>query len=253
MLESFFDLNLYGYLLIFSRIGAAFLVLPGFGEIYISPRVRLIFALLVSLIIFPTLQQALPIFPESVAKLFISIAQEIIIGLFMGLSARILFSALSAAGVMIAFQSGLANALIFDPNSQAQGAVLGAFLSVVGMTLLFVTNMHHVILKALIDSYSLFGLLAPLQIEDMSLSIVKLVSKSFEIAFKISLPFIIISLVTNTGMGILARLMPQFQVYFVLIPVQLTFSLFIFAIALSATFLFFWDSFSVEFSKLFLR
>lgn len=243
MLETLLSQNLFAFFLIFVRLGAALMVMPGFGEIFISPRIRLLLALVLSFIALPILEPTLPAMPSNVIALVLIIMGEVFIGLFFGLSARILFSTLSSAGVFISFQSGLANALVFDPNARAQGAVIGAFLGMMGMALIFVTNLHHLIIEALFDSYDLFKPAEQVMYDDMLKAVVKILSQSFMIALKIAMPFIIVSLIINTSVGLLSRLMPQMQVYFVMLPVQIFISFLMLAILLSTAMLLFWEHF----------
>jgi flagellar biosynthetic protein FliR len=141
--------------------------------------------------------------------------------LFLGLAARAMAAALNVAGQIIALQMGLSLAQIFDPNQQTQGALVGGFLAILGTTLIFATDLHHVLLAAMRDSYVLFLPGAPLDIGAMSEVMIATLSGAFSLGVRLSAPFIVYGLVFYIGAGVLNRLMPQAQVFFMLMPANL--------------------------------
>ena len=130
---------------------------------------------------------------------------------------RMLISALHIAGVIIGFQTSLANATFFDPSNSQQGAIFAAFLNIIGTFLIFVTDLHHLMLMAIADSYTLFRPGAPLPLGDFSQVVVRVLAESFVLGLQLSAPFIVIAIIFYTGLGLLARLMPQIQVFFIAI------------------------------------
>lgn len=213
--------ELFGYLLVFARIGSAVMLLPGFGEAYVAPRVRLVLALLLSLVVLPLAAPDLPPLPDSPLALALLLGREIVVGLFLGTLARLLLLALLTGGMIIALQSGMANALANDPASAQQGSIIGNFLMALGAVLIFATDLHHLLLRALVDSYGLFTPGAPLEIGDMADMVARIVSASFALSMQIAAPFILVGLIFYLGLGLLARLMPQVQVFFVAMPLQI--------------------------------
>jgi len=111
MLAELLPEQAFTLLLVFVRIGTALMLLPGFGESYISPRIRLLVALTLTVVVQPALPAVFPALPESAMALFLLIFGEAFIGLFIGSVARLLMAALSIGGMMIATVTGLANAL----------------------------------------------------------------------------------------------------------------------------------------------
>lgn len=237
MLQEIVPAGLFAFFLVFSRVGAALMVLPGFGEAYVSPRYRLVLALAISLVVVPFLIPLLPPAPSNSLSLFLLLSGEIVVGLFLGAIARTMLSALQVAGMVIAFQSSMANAFSFDPISAQQGALAGGFLTTVGLLLIFVTNMHHLMLSAVVDSYAVFapGALPPLG--DFSDAVTRIVARSFVLGLKIAAPFITIGLMFSLGVGLLARLMPQVQVFFIAMPLQIALGFLMLALTLSAAML----------------
>lgn len=225
---------LFHFLLIFSRLGSAFMALPGFGEIYVSSRSRLILAVMISLVMLPLLEKDFPAVPGSVMALFFMLLPEIIIGVFIGAIARALQAILHMGGMILAFQSSLASALLFDANQGSQGSVIGNLLTLIGVTLLFTTGLHHMMILGIAESYTVFPAATFPPIGDMAEMISVNLSQGFLVAFKISAPLIIVGLCLYLGLGLMARLMPNMQVFFIIIPVQIYISFIVLSIVLAA-------------------
>lgn len=213
--------EIFAYFLVFARIGALVMLLPALGETSVPVPVRLSLALVLSLVMLPLVRDSLPPLPEDLWPMVSLLIGEIFVGLIIGVSARIFMSALHVAGMIIAYQVGLGAAMAFDPVQSAQGALFGTFLMLVGVTLIFATGLHYVMIAAMRDSY---GLLAPGQIpvaEDFARLAVGAVSRSFRIGVEMSAPFLVYGLVFNIGLGLIARLMPQLQVFFIAMPLNI--------------------------------
>ena len=222
------------YLLMFSRIGAILMLMPALGEQMIPARMRLGFALAFTLVLYPLLSGTMPALPVDVLEIFALIFHELAVGLMLGAIVRITVMATQVAGAIIAFQSGLSTAQSADPTQAGiQGAVFGSFLSFVGVTLIFATDLHHVALAAIYDSYMVFTVQTPLMFDDAAQLAIKTVAHAFIIGIQMSAPFIVFGLVFNLGAGILARLMPQMQVFFVLMPANIFGGLILFALLLT--------------------
>lgn len=212
---------------VFCRVGALFMTAPAFGDFSLSPRLRLAGALAVTAALAPI---AAPAFQNAghtgeLGSMAAILLGEILAGGLLGLAARVMVSALNVAGQIIAFQMGLSLAQIFDPTQQLQGAIVGGFLAVLGATMIFATDLHHVMLAALKDSYSLMvpGL-AP-SFGDMSRLMIEAISGAFTLGLRLAAPFILFGMVFYVGAGVLNRLMPQAQVFFMLMPANLVLGL----------------------------
>lgn len=221
MFEELLSATVFSVLLVFSRVGGAMMLMPGFGEAYVPARSRLILAMAISVAIAPMLSSSLPALPASAAVLFVLLMGEIFIGVFFGVIGRMILGALTTAGMVMAYMSSLANALVNDPAVQQQGSIAGSFLSITALLLIFVLDIHHLMLAAVVDSYTLFppGELPPMG--DFSQMISRLAADSFRLGVQLSAPFLVVGLVFYLGVGMLARLMPQVQVFFVVMPLQI--------------------------------
>jgi flagellar biosynthesis protein FliR len=222
------------FMLVFARVAAMVMVLPALGQSNIPVRIKIAIAVLLTLIILPLHRADYTIDMSSITPLIISMLHEIIVGVVLGATAQVAMSALQVAGSVIAQQLGLGFVTAVDPTQGQQGVVIGNFLTMLGVTLLFATDSHHLIIAALNDSYAIFspGDLVP------SGDVAALATRAFAAAFKIgmqlSAPFLVFGLVFNIGLGVLARLMPQMQVYFVGVPLSILTGFLIFAAVLAA-------------------
>ena len=149
------------------------------------------------------------------------VIEEIMIGAVLGLTARLTISALEVAGSVIAQQLGLGFVTAVDPSQGEQSMIVGNFLTMLAITLFFATDMHYLVLAALNDSYTLF---APGEVPstgDVAALVTKTVSGAFRIGIQLSAPFLVFGLLFNLGLGVLSRLMPAMQVYFLALPVSI--------------------------------
>jgi flagellar biosynthetic protein FliR len=209
------------FLLVFARTGTMVMLLPGLGEQNISARLRLTIALVLAAVLLPLHRDAYHVDANALAPTIVLLVEEILVGAVLGLTARLTISALDVAGSVIAQQLGLGFVTAVDPTQGEQGAILGNFLTMLGITLFFATDMHHLIIAALNDSYSLF---APGEVPatgDVAALVTKTVSGAFRIGIQLSAPFLAFGLLFNLGLGVLSRLMPQMQVFFVALPLSI--------------------------------
>ena len=253
MLAALLPAQIFIAMLIFVRLGAAMMFLPAFGEPFIPVRVRLLLALLVTLAVTPILAGTLPPLPEQAILLVLLIASEAFIGLFLGLIARTIMSALHTAGLFIANVSAFANALINDPTSAEQGSILGALLTILGLLVVVTLDLHHLLLIGVIDSYTLFVPGTPLMMEDFAQSMAMLVSKSFVLGFQLAAPFVGLAVIFYLGLGLISRLMPAMQVFFIALPLQITIALTIMFFALPVMMMWFAQAFEEALLPFFAR
>jgi flagellar biosynthetic protein FliR len=209
------------YALVFARTGSMVMLLPAIGEAGIPSRVRLALALAVSFAMTPVVAHLYPQeMPQSVMAFGLMLSQEITAGVLVGLMSRIIMSVLSVAGAVIAMQTGLSYAQSIDPSMGEQAAIVGNLLSMLGAVLIFATDLHHLAIGAIQGSYTLIPPGASLPTGDMAELAVRLVSGSFGLGLQLAAPFIVFAFAVNAATGVLARMMPQMQVFFVAMPIN---------------------------------
>ena len=222
------------FVLVFARVGAMVMLLPGFGETNIPARVKLSIALLLTLIILPLHRNAYHVDVTSIAPLAVLMVHELIIGIVLGATARVTLSALSVAGSVIAQQLGLGFVTAIDPTQGQQGQIIGNFLTILALTLLFATDSHYLVIAALSESYRIFSPGEVMPTGDVAALATTAFAGAFKIGLQLSAPFLVFGLVFNIGLGVLARLMPQMQVYFVGVPLAIVIGFLIFGVVLAA-------------------
>ncbi len=210
------------YLLVFARTAAMIMLLPAIGDVGVPARVRLALAIAVSLAFAPAVAHTYTTAAaQSEVALALLVGQEVIAGILIGTMARIIVSALSSAGYLIATQTGLAYAQSVDPSMSQQGAVVGNFLSLLGTVLIFDTNSHHLAIAAISGSYTLLPPGGTLPTSDMAELTLKLVSSSFLLGLQLAAPFLVFGFAVNAATGLLSRMMPQLQIFFIAMPVNI--------------------------------
>jgi flagellar biosynthetic protein FliR len=238
---SFLPVFAAAFLLSFARIGTMVMLLPGLGEMSVSPRVRLTIALVLTAVILPLHRTEYHVDLRAFGPVLMTMGQELLVGAVLGLLARLTISGLQVAGSVVAQQMGLGFVTAVDPTQGQQGMLVGNFLVVLGVTLIFATDLHHLVIAALNDSYTLFKPGEVPIIGDVAKVLTTGVSGAFRIGIQLAAPFLVFGLLFNLGLGILSRLMPQMQVFFVGMPLSILAGLLILIMVLGAMMMTFLD------------
>ena len=231
---SFLPAYAAAFMLLFARIGTMIMLLPGLGELSVPVRVRLVVALLLGAVLFPLHRAAYTIDLREPGPVLLAFGQEFLVGLVLGMAARLTISALQVAGSVVAQQLGLGFVTAVDPTQGQQGVIVGNFLTMLGITLIFATDMHHMVIAALHDSYTLFKPGEVPAAGDIAMLVTRIVAGAFRVGIQLSAPFLVFGLVFNLALGILSRLMPQMQVFFVGMPLSIIIGLLILVLVIGA-------------------
>lgn len=209
------------FMLVFARVGTLVMLLPGIGERLVPGRLRLGLAFLLTLIVLPLARGLLPARGEPAAIIGLLVG-EVAVGLVLGLATRIVIGALQTAGTIVAQELGLSFAMTVDPTQGGgQEAAIGNFLTLLGVTLVFATDVHHLAIVAVRDSYAILPPVGVPDPGDAARLAVGAVVRAFALAVQIAAPFIAFAFLFNLGLGILSRLMPQMQVFFLAMPLTI--------------------------------
>jgi flagellar biosynthetic protein FliR len=231
---SFLPAYAAAFMLVFARIGSMVMLLPGLGEMSVPRRVRLTLALVLTAVLLPLHRAAYDIDLGTFRPVLAMLRQEIFIGAVLGITARLMISALQVAGFVIAQQIGLGFVTAVDPTQGQQGVLVGNFLTVLGVTLIFATDLHHLVIAALNDSYALFRPGEMPLLGDVAALTTQTIAIAFKIGIQLAAPFLVFGLLFNLGLGVLSRLMPQMQVFFVGLPLSILIGLLILLLVLGA-------------------
>ncbi|MET4682762.1 flagellar biosynthetic protein FliR [Brevundimonas faecalis] len=218
--------------LIFARVGAVMMMLPGIGESYVPPRVRLSLALLLALVLWPLVGGTLPALPPTLGGMAGWIIREVLTGLAIGAILRSFMTALTTAGEIVSVQTTLGFAQTANPLEAQPGSTLSAFLMLLGVTLIFATDTHHLFIAGLLGSYEAIAPAKPLIAGDFAALAVRTLGQSFMLGVQLAAPVLVFALIFNLASGLVARVMPAFQVYFAAAPLSVILGLSIFALSL---------------------
>ncbi len=222
------------FLLTFARVGTMVMLLPGIGELSVPSRVRLTIALMLTAILLPAHQKAYAIDLKALGPVLLLLFQELVIGAVLGLTARLAISALQVTGSVVAQQLGLGFVTAVDPTQNQQGLLVGNFLTVLGVAMVFATDLHHLVIAALNDSYTIFQPGELPLMGDAAQHVTRIIATAFRIGIQLSAPFLVFGLLFNFGLGLLSRLMPQMQVFFIGLPLSILLGLLLLLLVIGA-------------------
>jgi len=217
--------------LVFARLGAIVMLIPGIGETFIPPRIRLAFALALTLMLLPVVGRA-PAQPAAASGLGLAVIKEALIGLMIGGILRLFMSSLASAGEIISIQISLSFAQTANPMQAQPSTTVSTFLGMIGIVLIFATNLHHMFVAAVAQSFELFPFTRDVPVNDAAQLAIQTVGKSFALGLQLAAPVVVFSLIFNIATGLVGRVMPQFQVFFVATPLSLLLGLSVFALSL---------------------
>lgn len=210
---------------LFLRIGAILLMIPVIGERTVPLTVKGGITILISLLLLPNVHATFPdLRSESEAEiilLVIAMCSEVLIGIVIGFAAKIIFSGIQFAGEMIGVQIGFSVVSVIDPISSAQVSILSEFQYLVALLIYLAVDAHHTFIVAIADSYQFISPFAYHFSGSLARYIIIFSKELFVIAIKISAPIMAVLFFTNVALGIVARTVPQINIFIVGFPLQI--------------------------------
>ena len=212
--------QLLAFILVLVRVSGIIATAPVFGSSNIPPQIKVVLSLMLALILYPFIP-LITVYPDRPDHYIMLIASEMLIGLVLGIISRFLFGAVEFAGTVIGFQMGLGMAMVFDPQSQEQISIVGKFENITATLIFLAMDGHLIVLQALVRSYSVLppggaSISRPL-VENLT----ELSASVFVIGLQIGAPLIVALFLANAIVGLLARSVPQIQVFVVGFPLTL--------------------------------
>jgi flagellar biosynthetic protein FliR len=211
----------FGLLLVLARVGATFALLPGLGESSIPAVVKAGLILTMTILLLPIIEPSLPPRPASEIALALMMMTETLNGLWFGWLARVLTSSLPLAGQFIADFTGLSNVLMPSPDLGSQTSAISRLYEVAVPTLILSTGLYTLPFSALAGYYTLIPPGTAVWAPDSAAMTVTVVAESFNLAIRLSAPFILAAVAWNVAIGLMARLVPRLQIFFVAMPGQI--------------------------------
>jgi len=225
------------FLLGLSRVAALIAAMPVFGSLQVPERVKAGLAVCVALLLAPLLSPLTPSHELSVPALVLTLVNEVLLGLLIGLTARLIFTAVEMGGTVIGYQMGFAAANVFDPQTQQQLSLVTQFQNLFAMMAFLALDGHHIFLRLIVESYQRLPPGPPAFGGETSEMLLHFTQHMFVLGIKFSAPILAILLLSNTVLGIMARVFPQLNVFLLSFPINIGVSLIVIALTLDLTLL----------------
>jgi len=220
------------YMLVLLRISIFLFMLPIFSSNVFPNRLKMGFALVVSLLFYSVVDVDLSKFPMTVIATGLLILAEALIGLTLGLCLRIFFGSVQLAGQVIGFQMGFAMINVVDPQTGANVSIMDQLGYWVCVIVFLVLNGHHIMFLAMIDSFKLVPIGFFMMQEVMMAKMLDLGSQLFLLAIKIGAPVIASLAFVSVGFGLVSKFSPQMNVMIVAFPLKIITGLILFSLTL---------------------
>ena len=210
------------FIFVFLRMSAMIVMIPVFGERTVPARVKAGLALIISMLVFPFVRtQIPPVEHFDFLPLVTGMTGEVLIGLIIGFTARFVFAGVQFAGEMVGLQMGFSIANIIDPITSAQVSIIAEFQFLFATLIFLIVDAHHIFLLAMVDSYRIIHPLSFHFSGALMAAILGFSRDVFIVAVKVSAPIIAALLFTSVGLGIVARTVPQINIFIVGFPLQI--------------------------------
>ena len=220
------------FFLIFFRVGAILMSIPVFDSKSIPLFFKIALAFATSIILFPMLRVDPVPMATSVLALAVGAAGEILLGLIIGFSVKLIFAGIQLAGQLAGYQMGMALANVMDPSSSQQVPLLAQFNNLFGLLIFISINAHYLFIRALIHS---FEMVPPFNVNfsgSLMEHLIKMSGNMFVIGIQVGAPVIAALLITSVAFGLIARTVPQMNVLIVGMPLKIVIGLLFLGISL---------------------
>jgi len=221
------------FIFVFVRVGAILISLPFFGSGNVPARLKTGLAFLVSLIAYPLIKFDGIIFPTGLFPLSIALASEVFIGLIIGYASRLVFAGVQMAGHLVGFQMGFGIVNVIDPSTSSQVSVTSQFENILAMLIFLSINAHHWFLKGIVESFSLVPLLGFHFSGAVANIMIDIFKNVFIIGIKLGAPVIAALFFTTIALGLVARTVPQINVFIIGFPLQIGIGLLMMGLTMS--------------------
>ncbi len=219
------------FVLVLVRIGTMLMLVPGFSGRGVPTPLKIGFSVLLAVVLLPFVRVN-PVGLEVADRFVVAVAQEFLVGLLMGFAVAVVFGAIEMAASLASLQMGLNLAAVFNPALNAQASALDTFYLVLASLIFFGVNGHHMLLVALQRSFESVPVGSATLAANGDQAIVALTAAMFVEALRIALPISGTLLVADAALGILNRMVPQMNVFFVGLPIKIVVGFLVLALTL---------------------
>ncbi|MEM9809752.1 MAG: flagellar biosynthetic protein FliR [Pseudomonadota bacterium] len=219
------------FILTFARIGTICMLMPGLGETYVQPRIRLSLALALSVIVSASVKSAAPVM-EGFGDVLFAVMSEVVAGLIFGTAMRFFLAAPQIAGQLTSQLTSLSNIFASGAPLMEASSILGAWFVVGAIFFIFVSGLHYLMLDAMAVSYAVIPLGGFPNMGDAADALAKIFAGVFALGVQMAAPFILLSLIFNLGVGLINRMLMSLPLYFVAMPVSILGGIYVLAYAI---------------------
>jgi len=227
---SLFQVQRFVFVLV--RVCSIFIAAPVLNSRSIPLQLKLGLALVLTIAMLPAVRVSPSSFPQSVPLLVLGLGAEVLVGALIGLMARLMMTTVQVMGQLVGFQMGFAIVRVLDPSTAEQQGVVATFLALFAVLIFLATNGHHLFFRALAES---FNVLAPFRFS-ASHAVAEILARTFQnvfvIALKMGAPLFAILLFIYTALGIIARTIPQINIFVAGFPLTIAVGLLTLGVAL---------------------
>jgi flagellar biosynthetic protein FliR len=211
-------------ILVFIRIGAILIAAPLFGSRNVPFQLKAGLSLVLAMVIFPVAGfQA--VYLTGIPSLITAMMGEVLIGVIIGFTARLIFSAVQLAGQLIGFQMGFGIVNVIDPQTSTQFSIVAQFQNIMTLLIFLALDAHYWFILAISSSFELIPPLGFCFTNSLMEAIVSLSCDMFVIAAKVAAPVIAVLLFTSVALGLIARTVPQMNIFIVGFPIKIAIGL----------------------------
>lgn len=221
------------YLLVFTRMTGALLFNPFLGRRSVPAIVKMGLALLLTVIIAPTLTSSAPSFPTPLSFM-LALLREMLLGYALGLIVNLFLAWILMAGEVMDMEMGTSVSKIYDPQSSISMPITGSVLNVMLTLVFFASNGHLTLIRIVASSIAMFPPGPQMVAFDVGQNIAVMMGDILILALKLAMPVLAIELLSEAGLGVLMRIVPQINVFVVGIQIKLGIGLMVVVLALPA-------------------
>lgn len=203
------------------RVAAIVFVVPFLESRNVPVLLKVGLAIAIAWLLLPRINSVPPSLDNSPVAFALGIGSEISIGLIIGLMVKLLFAGVQLAGQMAGFQMGLAIANVMDPSSSLQIPLLSQFFNLFAFMIFLSLNIHFYFIKVLVDGFDIIPFWSAQFDGNLYELIMRTTANAFTIAIQIGAPVIVALLLASVALGLIARTVPQMQIFIVAIPVKI--------------------------------
>jgi len=230
-----FELSLFQvqrFVFVLVRVSAIFIAAPVLNSRSIPVQVKVGLALVLTIAMLPVVRVGPSNFPQTLPLLVLGLGAEVLVGALIGLMASLMMTTVQVMGQLVGFQMGFGIVRVLDPSTAEQQGILATFLSMFAILIFLATNGHHAFFRSLAESFRILG---PFRFSP-SHSLLEILARTFQnvfvIALKMGAPLFAILLFTYTALGIIARTVPQINIFIAGFPLTISVGLLMLGVVL---------------------